>query len=211
MGKKATLRLKKASKKREEHKNSQSPSSVKAGKKKRPRESDGGFHKNDVEQERFDKVIPLKKPKPLSKSDKASLVDRKGASVSKHKSELANLQAKDPEFFKFLAENDKSLLEFGDGEDDEDEIDDEEDEDEDMDGVMVEDDGDLEGMEFGGDDEGEEDEEDEEDEGSGQLSRSRSSKETHSQRERPNIELTAELLEETAARACDGSVSALKK
>ena len=210
MGKKATLRLNKASKKRDDRKKQGGggePS--KAGKKKRPRENDGGFHKNDVEQERFDKVIPLKKPKPLSKSDKASLVDRKGASVSKHKSELASLQAKDPEFFKFLAENDKSLLEFGDGEDDEDDIDEEEDED--MDGVMVEDDGDLEGMEFGVDEEDEEQEQDEdEDEGSGQLSRFRSSKESVG-RERPNIELTAELLEETAARACDGSVSALKK
>ena len=173
----------------------------KAGKpNKRPSKyaDDGGMHRNDVDVEKYDKVISLKKPV----GKKSGVVDRKGASVKKHKSELASLEDKDPEFFNFLRKNDKSLLEFG-GDDDDDEDDD--DEGSDVSGVRIEDDGDIEGMEFDQDDDDDDDydEGDEEDE---QPSRSRKAS-----KERASVELSAALLAETADRACGGSVAALKK
>ena len=186
------------------------PASVDQGKKgkKRARQDDGGMHKNDVTLESYERVIPLSKPKQLSKSDKAAVVDRKGASVKKHKSELAGLEDKDPEFFKFLRDNDKSLLEFGDGEDDEDDDagDEDEDEEEDEDDGFEEGDGDLEGMEFGD----EEDEDEDEDEDDAPSSRGKKSAAASNKAERPGVELTAALLAETADRACSGSASSLK-
>jgi len=52
-----------------------------------------------------------------SKKKKSS---KKGL-ISTHKDELASLRESDPDFFKFLQQNDTNLLEFGMGEDDEDE------------------------------------------------------------------------------------------
>ena len=144
------------------------------------------MHANDVEQETYEKVIPLKKG---------------GASVKKHKAQLSALSDKDPEFFKFLQENDASLLEFGQGEEDDDEDDldedEEEDDEEDLDGALVDDDGDLEGVEFGGDD----DDDDDDDDGEGQSKG----------KERPNIEVTLALVKAVSDKAAGGSLSALKK
>ena len=181
----------------------------KAGKPKRKSKygDDGGMHRNDVDVEKYDKVISLKKPV----GKKSGVVDRKGASVKKHKSELASLEDKDPEFFNFLRKNDKSLLEFGgDDEDDEDEDDDDDDEGSDVSGVRIDDDGDIEGMEFDQDDDddndNDNDDDDEGDEEDEQPSRSRKAS-----KERASVELSAALLAETADRACGGSVAALKK
>jgi len=193
MGKKATLKLaKQAKQKAAKGRDGGSRGGGSTGpgpgssssKKRKSREIDGGMHANDVEQETYEKVIPLKKG---------------GASVKKHKAQLSALSDKDPEFFKFLQENDASLLEFGQGEEDDDEDDldedEEEDEEEDLDGALVDDDGDLEGVEFGGDDD------DDDDDGEGQSKG----------KERPNIEVTLALVKAVSDKAAGGSLSALKK
>ena len=47
------------------------------------------------------------------------IINRKSAqNQSKHKSTLLKLEEKDPEFFKFLKENDEELLEFDESDDD---------------------------------------------------------------------------------------------
>jgi len=225
MGKKATLKLKKANAKAEVRKRSSGKTNVehhKVGKpKKRRRGEDGGMHKNDVEVERYEKVISLKKPKKLSKSDQASVVDRKGATIKKHRSELQSLEEDDPEFFDYLRKSDKSLLEFGGDDDDDDDEDEDEDEDDDMSGVHVEDNGDLEGMEFGngndsdsdmeGEDADDLDLDDDDDDDNESDSASGSKSKSKSKSSRSSIQVTLALLKETSDRACEGSIPSLKK
>ncbi|KAI9105785.1 Noc2p family-domain-containing protein [Phlyctochytrium arcticum] len=92
----------------------------------------GDLEDDDEDEEESDLAEAGTKPKG-KKSAKAQLKRE----ISAHKQELQELKARDPEFFKFLEQNDQSLLEFGDENADEDamEVEDEEEEVEYDDGI----------------------------------------------------------------------------
>ena len=171
---------------------SSSSSSNGGNKNKKPR-----MRKEDMlEDMEVERVVPLRKHLDGTISAAIEGNERKKkhavgpSSIGKHRNELQSLPSQDPEFFKYLQENDANLLEFGEGEED----DEEEEED---------DDGDLEGEEFSDDDDDEEEEEEEE----GSITKSSSSS-----RHIPQIMVvTEEILNETIEKAKGGSFVALKK
>lgn len=55
-------------------------------------------------------------------NDFASIRRTAAATVSKHKAVVNTLESKDPEFYKFLLEEDKNLLNFDDSSDEEEEV-----------------------------------------------------------------------------------------
>ena len=173
------------------NKNSSSSSN---GSNKKPR-----MRKEDMlEDMEVERVVPLRKHRDGTISAAVENNERKKkhsvgpSSIGKHRNELQSLESEDPEFFKYLQENDANLLEFGEGEED-----DEEEEDDD--------DGDLEGVEFS-DDEDEDEGEEEEEEEEGSIPKSSSS------RRIPQIMVvTEEILNETIEKAQGGSFVALKK
>lgn len=109
----------------------------------------------------------------------------------RHKDELQKLGDKDPEFLKYLQENDPNLLHFGEGDDGE----------EDLEGELEED---IEDIDLSDDEE--EEREGEEDDNEGSIS-------TQSRRDKLHtvVEVTEELLNDTIEKAQDGSFVALKK
>jgi nucleolar complex protein 2 len=108
---------------------------------------------------------------------------------NRHKGELQGLEKQDPEFFKYLQQNDANLLHFGEGDDS----------DEDLEGELEEDLDDMESEE-----EEVEEEEEEEEEVSGEIL-GRKEKVT------AIVEVTEKLLNETIEKAQEGSYIALKK
>jgi nucleolar complex protein 2 len=109
-------------------------------------------------------------------------------SIARHREELEDLRERDPDFFKFLQENDAGLLNFDDSDAEEDvagSSDEDADEDEDDDGDVEDDDGSL-----VGDEDGHEEEED---------------------GPRAVVDVTEDLVASTLKRATSGSLSALKQ
>lgn len=139
----------------------------------------------DVELDVVDKVIQMKHSERADESIPEGGKEKVG-SVKKHKNELMDLENTDPEFFKFLQENDAGLLNFG--EDEEDQDDDDELDDDDLD-------------DFAG-------ESDSDDEEAGGKSKGRKSK-----KDRGNVEVTDELLTSNIKKANSksGSLTSLRK
>lgn len=101
-----------------------------AGKQKRKLEDlsvdefllSGGFDSADESEEETPKQNGLKKSKKKDVKPETSQADgKKKGTASQHKEQLSRLQSKDPEFFKFLQQNDQTLLNFDDTDSSEDE------------------------------------------------------------------------------------------